>query len=174
MKRYIITGAPGTGKTTLLNALQQQGYCTFEEVSRRVIVSQQNIKGTKTPWQDIVGFTEIVYQQTVQELALPLTSNAFVDRGLADTIAYLKLKHHPIPKKLQQFEYKNYYHATVFLMPIWEEIYTTDSQRLQSFEEASQLQELLIEVYQKLGFSIITLPKVSVAERFEFIINFMK
>ncbi|MCH2194820.1 AAA family ATPase [Kordia sp.] len=174
MKRYIITGAPGTGKTTLLNALQQQGYCTFKEVSRRVIVSQQNINGTKTPWQDIIGFTELVSQQIVQELALPLTSDAFVDRGLADTIAYLNLKNHPIPKKLQQFDYKNYYHTMVFLLPIWEEIYIIDSQRLQSFEEASKLQDLIIEVYQKLGFSIIMLPKASITERLKFITNFIE
>ncbi|MDZ7846617.1 MAG: AAA family ATPase [Owenweeksia sp.] len=37
MKRVIITGGPGTGKTSVLSILSQLGYPTHEEISRKVI-----------------------------------------------------------------------------------------------------------------------------------------
>ena len=169
MKRYIITGAPGTGKTTLIKALQRKGYTTFEEVSRKIIISEQRINGVKTPWQDMVGFTNLVFDQTVNALTVPITEFSFVDRGLADNIAYLQLKNSSISPKFLNFDYKKYYHSTVFVLPIWEEIYKQDEQRLQSFQEAEKLQFLLVKTYKKLGFSIEPVPKYSISKRVQFI-----
>ncbi|CAM1374686.1 AAA family ATPase [Tenacibaculum xiamenense] len=171
MKRYIITGAPGTGKTTLINALNKKGYTTFEEVSRRIIVSEQQNNGTKTPWQDVEAFTDAVYLQTIKELNARIQTPAFVDRGLADNIAYLKLRELPISEKFLNFDYKNAYQTTVFLLPLWKDIYVQDEQRLQSFEEAEKLQLLLIQSYENLGFSLKRLPKQTVEERIMFIEN---
>ncbi|MCD8445075.1 AAA family ATPase, partial [Tenacibaculum finnmarkense] len=39
-KKYIITGAPGTGKTTLINLLKNSFSC-MDEVSRKVITEEQ-------------------------------------------------------------------------------------------------------------------------------------
>ncbi|CAL2095743.1 AAA_28 domain-containing protein [Tenacibaculum sp. 190524A02b] len=165
MKRYIITGAPSTGKTSLINALQKEGHLTFEEVSRRIILEEQKRKGTKTPWEDVVGFTQLVYQKTIEELNTPIANYAFVDRGLPDNIAYLALKKHPITKELLDFKYTKHYHTTVFVLPIWEEIYVQDAQRLQSFEEATKIHHLLISTYQKLGFTTVLLPKNTIESR---------
>ncbi len=173
MKRFIITGAPGTGKTTLINTLHKKGYTTFEEVSRRVIISEQQNNGTKTPWQDVEAFTNLVYEQTKKELNIAIQSCAFVDRGLADNIAYLKQKKLPIAEKFLTFDYHKYYHTHVFILPIWKDIYVQDEQRLQSFDEAERLHILLMETYQNLGFSLQLLPKQSVEERWKFIKNYI-
>ncbi len=169
MKRYIITGAPSTGKTTLINALQNKGYFVFEEVSRRVIKSEQAQGGDKTPWQDVTGFTDLVYQKTLEELNTPIQQWAFVDRGLADNIAYLEVKNHPIARKFLNFNYSDYYYNTVFILPIWEDIYIQDEQRLQSFEEAKHIQQLLLKTYKELGFSTVLMPQNSIEERVEII-----
>lgn len=168
-KKYIITGAPGTGKTTLIDSLRTDGFNCFEEVSRKLITSQQEQKGNKTPWQDVVGFTNLVYQKITAELNLKSNKITFVDRGLADNIAYLKLKEHPICSKFLNFNYKKHYHVTVFMLPPWQEIYTEDPQRLQSFEDAKKLHNLLVETYTNLGFLVKNLPKTTISKRLNFI-----
>ncbi|NQX85834.1 MAG: AAA family ATPase [Flavobacteriaceae bacterium] len=174
MKRYIITGAPSTGKTTLINSLQENGHTVFEEVSRRIIISEQQKNSNKTPWEDVFGFTKLVYQQTIKELHTPILQHAFVDRGLADNIAYLQLKKQPVSDEFLDFDYQKFYHKTVFFCPIWEEIYTKDKQRLQSFEEAKKLQKLLLNTYQNLGFRILEIPKTNVLKRLQFIVTTIK
>lgn len=51
-KRYIITGAPGTGKTNVIDTLQQYGYSCYGEISREIIRTQQKVNSDKTPWMD--------------------------------------------------------------------------------------------------------------------------
>ncbi|NQY06254.1 MAG: AAA family ATPase [Flavobacteriaceae bacterium] len=171
MKRYIITGAPGTGKTTLINALQKDGYLAFEEVSRRIILSEQKIGGNKTPWEDVIGFTNLVYQTTIEELKIPIHESAFVDRGLADNIAYLKMQEQRIPNELLNFEYLQHYHPKVFVLPPWCDIFEQDPQRLQTFEEATEIQEILISTYMELGFDLEIISKSNVKKRVEIIKN---
>ncbi len=43
MKPIIITGGPGAGKTTLIDALAQSGLATFPEVSR-TLIEQESAK----------------------------------------------------------------------------------------------------------------------------------
>ncbi|WP_062053833.1 AAA family ATPase [Aquimarina longa] len=167
-KRFIITGAPGTGKTTAINTLRKSGYQCFEEISRKIISHQQENGGTKTPWGDLTGFTDMIYQQTIIELQLTITKHTFVDRGLPDIIAYLQAGTHPIPEYLLDFPFKKFYNTTVFLMPLWEEIYSTDPQRPQSYEEAMLIHQHLIRVYKRLGFKVIVVPKTTVAQRVDF------
>ncbi|WP_299710875.1 AAA family ATPase [uncultured Tenacibaculum sp.] len=174
MKRYIITGAPSTGKTTLINSLQKNGHTVFEEVSRRIIISEQQKNSNKTPWENVSGFTKLVHQQTIKELHTPILQHAFVDRGLADNIAYLQLKKQPVSDDFLDFDYQSFYHNTVFFCPLWKEIYTQDEQRLQSFEEAKQLQNLLLNTYNDLGFSILEIPKTTVHKRLHFINTSLK
>ena len=119
-------------------------------------------------------FTKLVYQQTIKELHTPILQHAFVDRGLADNIAYLQLKKQPVSDEFLDFDYQKFYHKAVFFCPLWKEIYTQDEQRLQSFEEAKQLQNLLLNTYQNLGFRILEIPKTTVLKRLQFIVTTIK
>lgn len=168
-KRYIITGAPGTGKTSLINALKQQGHSCYDEVSRKIIIKQQKIGNDKTPWGDLSGFVNLVYQQTIKELNIPVKQNTFVDRGLPDSIAYLRARSYKVPEYLVRFPFETYYESTIFLAPPWEEIYANDPQRPQSSQEAFRIHKYLVEVYQSLHFSIKILPKEMIEKRIDFI-----
>ncbi len=168
-KRHIITGAPGTGKTSLITELKKNGYLCFDEISRKIITRQQETGSNKTPWGDLKAFVDLVYKQTIKELDLPIQKNTFVDRGLPDSIAYLKSKSYTIPDYLLNFPYKSFYASTVFLTPPWEQIYTKDPQRLQSNQEAILIHKHLVEVYQNLGFNIEILPKTTLTKRVDFI-----
>jgi predicted ATPase len=49
MKRYIITGAPGAGKTAILRQLEAEGYGVVEEAATDVI-ALCHAKGIAEPW----------------------------------------------------------------------------------------------------------------------------
>ena len=50
MRRFILTGAPGAGKTSILNALAAKGYATVPEAATDVI-AQEAAKGIAEPWR---------------------------------------------------------------------------------------------------------------------------
>ncbi|RBW55654.1 hypothetical protein DS884_14930 [Tenacibaculum sp. E3R01] len=161
-KKYIITGAPGTGKTTLINLLKDTIPC-MDEVSRRVIINEQKNNRNGMPWEDIHRFTDLVFELTTKEL---LNSNTLIcDRSLLDLEAYLTAANKPIPNYLRDFPYKKNYHTTVFFAPTWFDIYCKDAQRLQEFDYCLTLEKALLEQYTKKGFEIIILPKTSVTTR---------
>ena len=63
------------------------------------------------------------------------------------------------------------YNRRVFFAPAWEQIYTTDEERIMPFQAFRQFGEALREIYLQLGYDLIDLPCTSVEERVEFILN---
>ena len=166
-KKHIITGAPGTGKTTLINALEKHYPC-IHEVSRKVIVDEQEKGGKGMPWQDVNRFTELVYAASIAEL----DSNPqalFTDRSMLDLIAYLQLEGKPVPPSLHEFPYHDKFLKTVFFAPTWETIFQKDNQRLQEFDYCVALEKALLRIYRQKGFEPLILPKASVSDRFLFV-----
>ncbi len=169
-KKHIITGAPGTGKSTLLQELHKQGYSVIQEVSREVIIAQQLQEGTAFPWENTVEYAAIVFTEIKKRLQQH--SNAlFIDRSVVDLIAYLQFYGYHVSKDLLNFPFHDYFHSTVFVAPSWEEIYTTDPQRPQQYQELEGLEEMLIQTYQKLGFTCVYLPKSHLVQRAQFVIQ---
>lgn len=167
-KKHIITGAPGTGKTTLINMLKNTVPC-MDEVSRKVIIDEQNNNKNGTPWGDINRFTDLVFEYTNQGL---LNTNTLIcDRSLLDLEAYLTVENKAIPRYLSDFPYQETYYKTVFFAPTWFEIYCKDGQRLQEFEYCLKLEKSLLEQYKNKGFEIIILPKISPLKRTKFILE---
>lgn len=169
-KKYIITGAPGTGKTTTINLLKNTISC-MDEVARKVILDEQKNSSNGVPWGDINRFSDLVFNVTSQEL---LISDALVcDRSLLDLEAYLTLDNKNIPDYLKIFPYKDTYHKTVFFAPTWLDIYCQDPQRLQEFDYCLKLEKALLKQYNNKGFQIIILPKTSASERSKFILEYI-
>jgi predicted ATPase len=171
--RYIITGGPGSGKSSLLTALIDQSYQGFEEISRIIIREQHETSGDKVPWQNLAAFAELCYERmSVQLDECHSDSTCFYDRGLPDIIAYVKRGGLNVPAKY--FEKAKAYNRTVFLAPPWQEIFINDSERPESFKDAIEIYRFLKSTYTELGFTIIELPKVSIQERIDFIEKIVK
>ena len=49
MKRYILTGAPGAGKSAILRQLELDGYGVVEEAATDIIAMEQ-VQGGAEPW----------------------------------------------------------------------------------------------------------------------------
>ena len=169
---YIITGAPGTGKSTIIESLEDLGLPIFEEIARKVI-AQEVKKGTNAlPWIDVEQFSLIVLDEMLAQKEAHLNlDKSFLDRGIPDIIGYLNhgnITPDPIFEKyLSEFNYNK----KVFFTPIWEEIYKNDTERIETLEQAHKISEALFSTYQNLGFEMILVPKVSIEKRVEFILS---
>lgn len=172
--KYIISGGPGSGKTTLINGLQQQGYFCSEEISRKMII-QETAKGSFClPWIDISCFSAKVLQEMIFAWnQAPTAAITFFDRAIPDIIAYLNVAEVPVPEEYYTALALHPYHKQVFIMPPWESIYVNDSERWQTFEEAVIINEAIRKAYTTCGFELIDVPKNSQTERVAFILDFI-
>jgi len=97
----------------------------------------------------------------------------FFDRGIPDVHAYLNFLKTDYPehfvKKSNQYLYQN-----IFMLPPWKEIYTSDNERYESFEEAVEIYHHLKKAYQDIGYTIVTVPFGTIKERTNFILDSLK
>ena len=56
----VITGGPGSGKTSLLNAFSEDGYQVVPEVARNIIREQLEQGGNALPWQNNQSLTDLM------------------------------------------------------------------------------------------------------------------
>ncbi|MEM9896755.1 MAG: AAA family ATPase [Bacteroidota bacterium] len=167
IKKYIITGAPGTGKTTLIHALEKHYLC-MHEVSRKVIAQEQQSKREGTPWQDLSRFATLFYEYFIR--TLKNNPQALItDRSLLDLAAYHLVEGMSIPAYIDEFPYHETFQRKVFFNPTWQEIYRVDEQRQQTFEYCIELEKALKKTYVAKKFQLDLLPKDTVAHRVEFV-----
>lgn len=98
---------------------------------------------------------------------------AFFDRGLPDVVGYMLLSGLAVSEEIWQAVIQHQYHKVVFMTPPWREIYINDSERKQSFEEAISTYDAMDEVYRSLGYRVVQIPRVGVAERVRFIFSIL-
>jgi len=171
-QKYIITGAPGTGKTAIINALMQKGYSCAEEISREIIAEQLIIGGDILPWKDQIAFeNHIANLRKEQYLNSSENKNYFFDRSSVDCIAYLKANKLRVTTEITQITKQCVYNKLVFITPIWKKIYINDSERIEDIKSAINIEKSLIETYKSLGYNLVKVPKISVSERVNFILS---
>lgn len=168
---FVLTGGPGCGKTTLIEALHTLGFRTIPEVARDIIKEQMETGGDALPWKNRERYTQLMLERSIvsYQEAAQNNSPAFFDRGLPDTLCYGRLIGLEISTAMEQAAWNYRYHKSVFLLPPWKAIYTTDSERKQDWAEAVRTHTVMAETYQEYGYSIIEVPKKTVQERIAFL-----
>lgn len=58
--RFILTGGPGSGKSTIIDTMIKRGFWFFKEAGRGVIQDQVNIGGNALPWANQAAFAELM------------------------------------------------------------------------------------------------------------------
>lgn len=175
MPRYIITGGPGAGKTTLIEVLNDQGYNTVPEASRGLIKEEVLRASTCLPWADVSCYTRLALKRMTDAYDNGGESDLiFYDRGIPDLVSYLKLANVPVHTSITDALLSYTYNRIAFILPPWQEIYRLDAERWQTFEEAEVIYSYLVEIYTKLNFKLITLPKITADKRAGFILNILK
>lgn len=152
---FILTGPPGSGKTTALEIIGQQ-MRTVAEPARRVLAAQRQIGGTATGDQDPAAFVAEMLLLATEDYDRAAGKTVF-DRGLPDLLAftaYYQLDDQPARTAIEARRYR----APIFFFPPWEEIYENDPERTLDFQGAADFGELIRVGYRQSGYELIDVP----------------
>jgi predicted ATPase len=167
----VVTGGPGSGKTTVLLELKRRGYRFAPEVARQIIQEQVRTGGTALPWNDRELYTRLMLEGSIgsYKAHTPASEITFADRGIPDTLTYARLIGLEDDAYIRRACAEYRYAPTVFVAPPWAEIYRRDSERKQDWEEAVRTHEINVSIYRECGYDLIELPRASPEARAEFI-----
>jgi predicted ATPase len=171
---FVLTGAPGSGKSTLFQHLRSLGLQGIDEPARQILAEQRRIAGNGIPEKDARLFVDLMLSRMIGEYGRMeiTTAPVFFDRGVPDMLAYASIFGFDYPPgQIAARAYR--YNRRVFFAPSWEEIYATDEERTMSFAAASQFGDELRIIYQQFDYVLVDLPYVSVQERAEFILDML-
>lgn len=170
---FVVTGGPGSGKSSLIDALTRRGLRAMPEAGRAIIQDQVRIGGSALPWANREMFAELMLGWELRSYheALPMDGPVLMDRGIPDIVGYLTLCGLPVPAHIDAAAQLYPYNNCVFLAPYWDAIFTQDTERRQDRREAEETGRIMAETYTRLGYRIVELPLVGVEERAGFVMD---
>lgn len=171
--RFVVTGGPGSGKTTVLYALAERGYRVVPESARRII--KERLAAGLLPRPVPVAFGQEILSSDIEKYqkTADFDHAIFFDRGLPDALYMLNIVDALPRNEIQRYIQKFPYNRVVFLLPPWEEIYGTDSERDQSFEESIEVFEGMKGWYSQWGYETLEVPRSNIGEHVAFILQNM-
>lgn len=170
---FILTGGPGSGKTSVLNELEKYNHTIIPEVARSIIKTQLDTGGTATHTGDRKAFCDFMLEQSLLDYknSLMISKTVFFDRGIPDLYGYAQRFCDGVTREINDAIQKYRYNPTVFIFPPWPEIYKQDSERKQDFNEAIDTYQAIKEAYITCDYHLIELPRLSISERVDFILQ---
>ena len=121
---HVITGGPGSGKTTPIEALRERGVLCADEVARSIIKEQVTIGGNALHNGDRALYRELMLSRSAFNYSqvTERTAPVFFDRGIPELIGYRALTGVDVPAHLRSTSTHFRYNPTVFIAPPWQEI----------------------------------------------------
>ena len=175
MQRYILTGTPGSGKTSLIRALEFTGFSVVAEAATDIIAYEQ-MQGVDEPWKNEDFIDYIVRLQKQRQIALSDQHSEihFYDRSPICTYALAKyLNFHPSTLLIQEIERTRndrVYEEIVFFIDNLGFIENTNARQI-SFKESLKFEETHLAAYKKFGFSCVHIPAMPIEERAKLILE---
>jgi predicted ATPase len=97
----------------------------------------------------------------------------FFDRSFLDSAMLIRKNDEIYFKEIGNLIETHRFNNKIFMTPPWQEIYTGDNERDQTFEEANDVFENLFDWYKLQGYRPLIIPIGSIEKRVEFILNEM-
>lgn len=166
-RRYILTGAPGAGKTALIRHLEATGNDVVEEAATDVIALAQ-ASGVERPWERPAFVADIAALQGWREAAPMRSGRRFADRSVFCTLALAEWLEHPAPDGLlgtaDRLAASGWFARKVFFIDQLGFIENTAARQI-SFEQATQFGALHEVVYRRYGFELTHIGPASIPDR---------
>ena len=170
---YIVTGAPGSGKTAILNHVGAGIRCVGEP-AREVLAEQRSVDGAGTPDRDASLFLDLLLQRSIDKhvAAQRWGGSVVFDRGIPDCLAYAVMLGVDPTRSLVASQMHRYNNEVLLLEP-WEEIYVVDEERTMSFADTVVFHGALTDAYERAGYSLVPVPRESAENRAAFLRDFI-
>jgi predicted ATPase len=168
MPSYILTGAPGAGKTALLRLLERAGHDVVEEAATDVIALEHAL-GEAEPWARPDFTSKIVALQRARQLGRPPSGGTvFFDRSPVCTLALSRFLRRPVPAslaaELDRLAAGQIYEPAVFFVRNLGFVTRTAARRI-SFADSLEFEKMHEQSYSELGFELIEVPAGPLADR---------
>lgn len=175
-QKIVLIGGPGTGKSTVLKELITRGFECMPEISREVTLKAQKEGIDQLFLTQPLLFSQMLLEGREQQYIDAQNSSSevvFFDRGIPDVHAYMNYLGSEYPPVYKEKSNK-YIYDKVFMLAPWEEIYKSDNERYETFEQAVKIDTFLRDAYQEIGYKIINVPFGTVHERCDYILHSLK
>jgi predicted ATPase len=166
--KFVITGGPGCGKSTIIAELAKLGYPTFSESARDIIKQELAVGGDRLPWANWRAMQAVILELQLRKEAAA-ESVGFFDRGLPDGLAYYLFLGVSPPLELLKACSRAKYRA-VFLLERLPN-YENDAVRREDLESARRLTQFTETAYRSFGYEPVSVPVLPPAERAKFILQ---
>ena len=169
----VIIGGPGTGKTTIIDGLVAKGHCCYPEISREVTLEAKKQGIEQLFLEKPLLFSELLLEgrkKQFQNATKEPHEIVFIDRGIPDVLAYMHYIGDSYPATFDA-ACREHTYSKIFILPPWEEIYISDAERYENFEQAKLIYNHLTETYQNYGYKLIEVPIDTMNNRILFILD---
>jgi predicted ATPase len=161
MKRYILTGAPGAGKTAILRQLERDGHAVVEEAATDVI-ALEHARANGEPHTNAAFVDQIAILQRSRQLqAVAATSGLqFYDRSPVCTAALAEFLGYPVSRvlrsELDRIADAAVYRRTVFFIENLGFVTPTAARRI-NFADTLRFEAVHRRVYAELGYACVSI-----------------
>lgn len=169
MRRFIITGAPGAGKTAIVRQLEIDGSSVVEEAATAVIAAA-HAQGNTEVWRHPSFIDAIARLQRDRQLRASYQKDEvqFHDRCVVCTAALAVYLGYPFSSflagELQRVKNEAIYQNQVFFIRNLGFVTPTETRRI-SYEDTLRFEKIHKETYRDFGFELIPIEPGTLAER---------
>lgn len=166
---HVITGAPCSGKTAVIDELERRGHAVIREVARAYIDAQL-ASGLSLAMikADVRQFERHILLAKVKiEASLSKTATIFFDRGIPDSIAYYQLEGLN-PEEALEFSKATRYRRIFFFERF---DFLKDGVRSEDEKTAARLDALLREAYRRSGYDLVLVPVMGIKDRTDLVLE---
>jgi predicted ATPase len=168
MPRYVLTGAPGSGKTAMLRLLELRGYPVVEEAATDVI-ALEHASGRGEPSLNPGFIDQIVTLQRARQAACSVAPGpVFFDRSPVCTLALARFLGFPpsplLTAEVARLVREEVYRPEVFFVRNQGFVTPTAARRI-SFTDSLAFEEVHERTYAELGFQLAEVPPGPLPDR---------